>query len=306
MKKFLVKALLRIVSVLPLGVHHLNAHIVGWLTRVVVRYRRKIVWDNIDKAFPEKTLKDKKKIFRGFYLHFGQIITEAIWFGGSSARRIKRSKIATVVNPDELDRIAALPGSAMFVFAHCGNWEILPGFPWFDYGGQTPPLTAENTVNVYKRLSDPVWEDIMKYNRIHALGSGYERNYVESSSILRHVLEHKEEKLNYFFCTDQWPYGISKGWTVVDFMHRKTRSMTAAAALARKLGMSVVYLSIRRGKGHKKYILELKTIADDARTLSEQQIIDQYYKYIEEDICADPANYLWSHRRWHKMPENEE
>ena len=51
---------------------------------------------------------------------------------------------------------------------------------------------------------------------------------------------------------------------------------------------------------------EIKTIADDARTLSEQQIIDQYYKYIEEDICADPANYLWSHRRWHKLPENEQ
>ena len=83
MKRFLVKAFLRLFSLLPLSVHHFNAHILGWLTRCVARYRVKVVKENIDNAFPEKSEKERKRIFKDFYLHFAQIITEAIWFGGS-------------------------------------------------------------------------------------------------------------------------------------------------------------------------------------------------------------------------------
>ena len=102
MKRFLVKAFLRLFSWLPLGVHHFNAHIIGWLARCVVRYRVKVVKDNIDQAFPEKSEKERKRIFKDFYFHFAQIITEAIWFGGSWPRRIQRSKIISVKNPEEL------------------------------------------------------------------------------------------------------------------------------------------------------------------------------------------------------------
>ena len=305
MKRFLVKALLRIFSWPPLCVHHFNAHILGWLARCVVRYRRKVVRDNIDHAFPEKSPKERRRIFRDFYLHFGQIITEAIWFGGSSARRVKRSRIVTVKNQEVLRRLNSIAGGTMVVYAHLGNWEVLGGFPYFDYGEEPACLTVRNTVNVYKKLTDPVWDEVMQENRLHLLGKE-NHNSVEANSILRHVLEHKNEHMYYFFSTDQWPYGSAKTYTLVDFMHRKTRSMTAAAAIARKLGMGICYLSIRRGPGGRKYIYDFKPIADNASTLTEQKIIDKYYKYIEEDICADPGNYLWSHRRWHKLPENEQ
>ena len=303
MKRFLVKAFLRLFSLLPLSVHHFNAHILGWLTRCVARYRVKVVKENIDKAFPEKSEKERKRIFKDFYLHFAQIITEAIWFGGSSPRRILRSKIITVKNPEELERIQN-PNGTIVIFAHCGNWEILPGFPYFDYGGKSIPLNPHNTANVYKRLTDKVWDDIMRDNRLHAKGIKDE-NYVETNNIIRHVFEHQKQGMFWFFCTDQWPYGSAKGYTIVEFMNRKTRSMTAAAALARKLHMAVTYLSITRMENHKKYICEFKPIAEDASTLTDQQIVEQYYKYIEEDIYADPGNYLWSHRRWKKTPDTQ-
>lgn len=304
MKRILIKAFLGMFSWLPLCVHHFNAHIIGWLARCVVRYRVNVVRTNIDKAFPEKSEKERRKIFKDFYLHFGQIITEAIWFGGSSPKRIRRSKIVTVSNPDELRRLAGKREGTMVLFAHCGNWEVLPGFPFFDYGDGPSPLTEQNTADVYKRLADPVWDKIIGENRRHALSKDY-ANFVESGSILRHVLEHKNQGMFWFFCTDQWPYGSAKAYTHITFMHRKTRSMTAAAAVARKLNLAICYMSITRGKGGKKYIVEFKPIADNASTLSEQEIIEQYYKYIEEDIYADPGNYLWSHRRWKNTPDTQ-
>ena len=302
MKRFVVKAFLRLFSWLPLGVHHFNAHILGWIARHT--YRTKIVRENIDRAFPEKTEKERRKIFKAFYLHFAQIIAETVWFGGSSPRRLARSKIITVKNPEELTRLAANPRGTIVMFAHCGNWEVLAGFPHFDYGGAGSPLTEKNTAEVYKRLTDPVWDEIIRENRLHALSKDYD-NYIETNSILRHILEHKDQGMFYFLCTDQWPYGSAKTYTHVTFMGRKTRSMTAAAAIARKLNMAVTYMSIVRNPNGKKYIVEFKTIADDAETLTEQQIIEQYYKYIEADIYADPGNYLWSHRRWKKAPDTQ-
>ena len=302
MKRFLIKAFLRLFSWLPLCVHHFNAHIIGWIASLT--YRTKVVRSNIDHAFPEKTEKERRKIFRAFYLHFGQIITETIWFGGSSPRRLSRSRIITVKNPDELRRLAAKPEGTIVMFAHTGNWEVLAGFPYFDYGPEGSPLTVANTAEVYKRLTDKVWDDIIRENRLHALGKDYD-NYVETNSILRHILEHKNQGMFYFLCTDQWPYGSAKGYTHVTFMHRKTRSMTAAAAVARKLNMAVTYLSIVRNPNGRKYVVELKPIADNASELPEQEIIEKYYKYIEEDIYADPGNYLWSHRRWKKAPDTQ-
>ena len=302
MKRFLVKAFLRLFSWLPLCVHHFNAHIIGWFARHT--YRTRIVKDNIDQAFPEKSEKERRKIFKDFYLHFGQIIAETVWFGGSSGKRIARSKIVSVTNPEELVRLAKKKEGTIVMFAHCGNWEVLAGFPYFQYGGVQIPLNERNTAEVYKRLTDKVWDDIMRENRLHALSKGYD-NYVETNSILRHILEHKDQGMFYFLSTDQWPYGSAKGYTHVTFMGRKTRSMTAAAAVARKLNMAVTYLSITRNPNGKKYIVELKPIADNAADLPEQQIIEQYYKYIEADIYADPGNYLWSHRRWKKAPDTQ-
>ena len=304
MKRFLIKAFLRLFSWLPLCVHHSNAHIVGWLARCVVRYRVKVVKENIDHAFPEKSGKERRRIFRDFYLHFGQIVTETIWFGGSSPGRIRRSGIVRVKNPEEIERLAANRRGTIVLFAHCGNWEILGGFPHFDYGGRPSPLTEQNTADVYKPLTHYPWNDVMRENRLHALSKDYDK-YIDTASILRHIYGHVDEGLLWFFCTDQWPYGAAKGYTVVEFMHRKTRSMTAAAAIARRLNLAICYLSITRNENQKKYICEFKPIADDASTLSEQQIIEQYYKYIEEDICADPGNYLWSHRRWKNTPDTQ-
>lgn len=300
MRKTLITALMRLLSALPLGVHYANAHFVGWVARCIVRYRTKIVWDNITHAFPDKSEKEQKRIYNDFYLHFGQIICETIWFGGSSGKRIRASHIGELANPEEFTRLqTASPNGTVVLYAHCGNWEVLGGFPFYNYKTDEVFLDNKTGIVVYKKVKDPVWNEIFEENRLHPLDTDDHSFYIESTNFLRHVISHKEDNRFYVFGTDQWPYYNANSYTIVNFMHRKTRSMDAAAAIARKMHMGVTYLSIRRREGGKKYVYELKTIADDASTLSVQEIIDTYYKYIEEDIYADPGNYLWTHRRWH-------
>ncbi len=306
MRKTLIKVFLRLFSALPLSVHYFNAHIVGFVTRCIARYRTKVVWDNIVHAFPEKGRKGQRKIYRDFYLHFGQIICEAIWFGGSSGKRVRNSHIAELVNPEEFKRLqSAAPNGTVVLYAHCGNWEILGGFPFYNYRTDDVFMDERTGIVVYKKLKDPVWNEIMEENRLHPLGTADHSYYIESANFLRHIIAHKQDNRFYIFGTDQWPYRNAKSWTIVNFMHRKTRTMDAAATIARKMHFGVSYLSMRRREGGRKYSYELKTITDDASTMGVQEIMDAYYKLIESDIYADPGNYLWSHRRWHDTEDTK-
>ena len=88
-KKKLIQALMTAVSALPLRVHQANARLVGWIAHRVVRYRLKVVEDNIAKAFPEADEASHKRIVKDFYRHFGRLICETIWFSHVTPKRME-------------------------------------------------------------------------------------------------------------------------------------------------------------------------------------------------------------------------
>ncbi|MDD6228906.1 MAG: acetyltransferase, partial [Bacteroidales bacterium] len=54
-------------SLLPLGVLYGLADVTAWLARVVVRYRRKVIMDNLRHAFPDRSEAELKRICHRFY-----------------------------------------------------------------------------------------------------------------------------------------------------------------------------------------------------------------------------------------------
>ena len=84
---------------------------------------------------------------------------------------------------------------------------------------------------------------------------------------------------------------------VSDFMGQPTKSMDGAVALARKLGMSVVYLGMKcREDGG--YTVSFSLIAEDASAMTAREMLDEYYRLLEKDLREQPWNYLWTHKRW--------
>ena len=114
---------------------------------------------------------------------------------------------------------------------------------------------------------------------------------------MRYALSHKGMGKIYHCPMDQYPYSIATPVDVGDFMHQKTTSMGGGAAIARKLHMPVVYMcSHVASRGH--YVQRFELIAQDASTMSIEEIMKRYYALLQRDIEAQPWNYLWSHRRW--------
>ena len=83
------------------------------------------------------------------------------------------------------------------------------------------------------------------------------------------------------------------------FLNQRTEAMGGAAVLACKLGMSVAYIRWRQEEqGH--YKMTFVPLVENAAESTPGQILEMFYKHLEEDIQAQPWNYLWTHKRWRK------
>ena len=73
--------------------------------------------------------------------------------------------------------------------------------------------------------------------------------------------------------------------------------MVGGAAIATKFRMSVVYIrwtKVRRDF----YTLEFVPIVRDASTMTPVEIMQAFYRNLQEDLERQNENYLWTHKRW--------
>ena len=69
---------LHLLALLPFRVLFIISDLLCFVTADIVRYRRRLVEDNIRSSFPEKTEKEISKITKGFYRHFTDTFVETI------------------------------------------------------------------------------------------------------------------------------------------------------------------------------------------------------------------------------------
>ena len=296
---WLIKALLRLLGLLPLRVHYALGRVVAWLAEDVFHYRRDVVIHNLTKCFPDKNVWDLKPIRKDFYRHFGDLVAEAVWFGGCrNAERLHRQRLVEVENPEVAAHLFEVAPSMVVMYSHCGNWELYGGISSYNYTDTPLPFTEQNYCVVYLEQTDKMWDDILRDNRFAPLKDRKNfPGYIESRDIIRYAYAHRGEKKVYNLNTDQRPYFDSPGNIEVDFMGQRVQTMTGAAALARKLGLSVAYLTMRPDRqGH--YLMRYTPICENASKMSVQEIMQTYYTLLEKDIREQPGNYLWTHQRF--------
>ena len=297
--EYTVRFVMRLLSWLPLRLHYLLGRVLSWLAEKVLRYRVHDVTVNLARSFPEKKNAELKDICHRFYRHFGEVIAEAVWFGGlCGPRRLHRKKLVELVNPEVLSGLYDSAPGVMVLMSHAGNWELIGGMASYVYTDAPVCFNEQNFCVVYLRQSSAMWDRILRDNRKAPLKDrrGFQ-GYIESRDIVRYVYEHKDDKKIYNLITDQSPYFDSPHLLDVEFMHQRCKSMRGAADLARKFGMAVCYLRMESlERGH--YRMEYVPVCTDATEMGAEDIMKEYYRLLEQDIQAQPWNYLWSHRRW--------
>lgn len=297
----LIKVLVWPWSRLPLKVHYRISPVLAFLIGKVFRYRRDTVMLNIARAFPEKDIWDidSEGLIDKFYQHLADVFVEAVWFGGCGNRkRLHDARIVELVNPEEFTALYAKSPDVMVLCSHQGNWELSGGIESYNYTDKPFPVGWQNVRITYREMSSKAWDGFFRDNRkAPTVNRDQFEGYIESKDIVRYVLEHAGSGFVYNFITDQRPYYKNSRNLRVSFMGQECAAMSAGAALAHKTGMPVCFLSMPvESRGHYKY--KYITICEDASKMSVQEIMDEYFRLLEDEIRRQPFNYLWSHRRW--------
>ncbi len=301
MKKLLVNIIrgcIVILGKLPLKFHYFMGDMLSWTAKNVIRYRSGVVWTNISRSFPEKKYGELKKIYNDFYRHLGEIVAEAVWFGASDYKRLYDKGLVTVSNPDEIDEYFLSAPSMTVLSTHCGNWELMGGFLGYRTStGARVAIQEENIAVVYKKLENEVSDEVFKRNRAAALEKVGTSCEIESMSVLRFAMKHRDEKKVYIYPTDQAPYWKAAKHPIWEFMHQQTYTMQGSVGMACKFSHSIMYMKMRhleRGR----YEMTLIPICRDASTMTPEEIMRKYYDLLEEEINETPHNWLWTHKRW--------
>ena len=265
---------------------YLLSDVVYTLIYYVVGYRKKVVRDNLEIAFPKKTLKEIIAIEKKFYRHFGDVAVEAVKTLTISKKEIKKRLV--IQNPETLRKFLNGQQSILMYTAHQGNWEWLVYLPvYFNY----PSFTF------YRPLQNQYFNELLLIMR-----ERFGVHCVESKKGYRTVLNQKRNELPVMNCIigDQSPRrSDAKKW--IRFLNMETAFFVGAEKIAQKTSSIVLFPSfVKVSRG--RYELQLEKVEKKWGKNGTFSIINGYADLLEKAISNHPELWLWSHRRWKLSP----
>lgn len=282
---YIIYGLFKALALLPFCVLYVLSDFVYFLLYHVVRYRRKVVEDNLAKCFPDKTPEERKRIERGFYRHFADCFVETIKLLHISDREVKRR--ITFENVELIDRLTKAGKSIVVYFSHCGNWE------W------APSVTLHTTTDgveycqVYRPLRNKAFDRLMLKVR-----SRFGSHSFAKATVFRDLLHLKKDGIVSVtgFMSDQKPSHGDPTYVTM-FLNRPTAFITGTETLATRMGMAAVYWDMEKiSRGHYRIVTRL---LDDGSHQAPRGELTQYYALLlETTIRRNPSIWLWTHKRW--------
>jgi KDO2-lipid IV(A) lauroyltransferase len=277
-------------AILPLKVLYLLSDFLYYVIYYVVKYRRKVVYENLRNAFPEKNEKEIKLIAKKFYRHFCDNLVEILKLFHMPAEEMKQRMKCK--NPEMLQEAYDKGQHVMIATAHFNNWE---------WGSALSMVLPHTFVSIYRPLKNEYFDELMIKLRTQFGGE-----VLPMRRTARVVAQYvKEKKLSLFvFIADQSPYGTEiQYWT--DFMNQDTPVNLGVEKLAKAAKQPVCFAkNIRVKRGY--YEIEVVKLCEDASLLPEYEVTNMHVRELEKAIREHPECWLWTHRRWkHKREKRD-
>ena len=275
--------MLYLLALLPTRLLYFIADGIAWLLGNIVKYRKDVVYANLRNSFPDKSDSEIKTIVHQFYRHFADALVENI-------------KATTISKQELLERIN-VPGvreifqpywdrkqNVVIVLGHCGAWQ------WA--GLVAPSLIPQRLFAFYNPLSNKYFDNFIKRTR-----SRYGMHLVSMRDDLRHVRARFDDVSSlHFFLFDQGPTNVKRAyWTT--FLNQETGFYYGPAHFAQEHDCAVLYVAVKyQSRG--KYLATITKVTDAPNSMAAGEIIEQCVRLLEQQILEQPADWLWSHRRW--------
>ena len=274
---------------LPFRLLYIVSDLAYLLVYYAIRYRRRIVRNNLELAFPLLSKQERLVIERRSYRHLCDMFLEMIKTMTISEKEItKRFTVANIEIYEELEK----KNKSIALF--CGHYA---SYEW--------AISMNNYINfegfaIYKRIANRHFDKLVRDIR-----SRFKAHLITTKETIPTIEKNQAAGILgvYGFASDQSPKA-SKAFHWAPFMGITTPVHTGAEMLAKKFDMNVIFLIVKKvRRGYYEATLEL--LADNPRELPNYQITERFLRRIEQQIYAAPEYYLWTHKRWKHQKESE-
>ena len=274
------------ISLVPFCLLYLVSDLIAGLLHTVIRYRRRVVRENLASSFPQMSKKELARIERRFYRFLTDYAFETIKMLLMSERTIMRRM--KVENPEMVLEAVGNNKSVTLLLGHYCNWEWVSSLPLWFIEEQPNAQPAQ----VFHHLHNLVMGEIFMRIRTR-----FRSNNIEMAEIMRRLIEWKREDKPSVtgFIADQCP--SLDVHLFVDFLNHDTLVFTGPERIARFLDSRVLFCHLSRPKrGY--YSLRYVKITDNPKKETTFEITKEYFRMLQANIEEAPQYWLWSHRRW--------
>lgn len=276
----------RLLSYLPFPILYAISNILAFIAYHILQYRRKVVFQNLRKSFPEKSEREIKAIAKKFYVNLSDLLVEII--KEYSLTREDVLKRITVSGMEELVNRMNNGQSVIMLAIHQCNWE---------YALLRAGLLSGNhpTDVVYKPQTNKSADEFMLKIR-----SRFGVHPISIDNTIREVARRSKITRMVVLLADQTPTKESDlHWA--EFLNQETAFYKGPDVLARFTKYPVYYAEMTR-KRRGFYHVEVKKVSDPPYD-KDANVLPTFIDFGEKTIKACPENWLWSHRRW-KLTKN--
>ena len=240
---------------------------------------KKIVENNIQKAFPNLNNQNIKKITNDMWGNYGRILSEYVFI--KNFRNSELNKNINIIGQEILERIKQDDKPVIFVSGHFNNFELM---------AMHIEKSGINLATIYRPLNNKFLNYFMEKIRRKFICKNQIKKGISGT---KEVLHHFKNGTSIALMIDQ---RVSQG-IKSSFFNFEALTTTIPAQFIKKFNCSVVPIYIERENNFnfKLKIYEPITYPKDQTietiTLNLNQIL-------EKMILKKPGQWIWSHDRW--------
>ena len=236
--------------------------------------------DNLKKALPNSTDRQRKKILGRMWFNYGQILSEYM-FIKNFRKSEKFSKKVSVVNQKVLEVIKSETNPVIFVSGHFNNFELM---------AMHIEKSGIDLATIYRPLNNTFLNPIMEQIRKRYI---CKKQIKKGISGTKQLLKHFKKKTSVALMIDQ---RVSEGIRS-NFFDKEASTTTIPAQFIKKYNVKVVPIYIERFKDN-----NFKIEIYDPITFKKDETINSITlhlnKILEKMIMRNPEQWIWMHNRW--------
>lgn len=261
----------------------LAARFLGTFCYYFIPIRKKVVFENLEIAFPQKSRQELKIITRHTYQNILTTFFELIYFPYTTRNEMKL--LLSEANMNEAEMLLKENKGLVFWTGHFGSWEV---------GAASAAIHLGKPFNVLaKKQSNAVMNELLvRAREVHG------NKMIWLGASVRHLIEVLKNGGIVGVVGDQRGPADSPR---VSFFGRPTPFYTGTATIISRTNCNAIFgVVVRQNDGNYKCEfekLEVETLPIDPKE-KVKEINQRYANFLEKNIGQYPDQYFWMHKIW--------